>query len=172
MHLVAKSPISPTLAARRQDPPVPSFLKSETTSGIWSHVPTPLADRPAQYRPMPIIDFKSTASDADVSWADETEEAFPSTRTELTKERKEAKGEGGAEEKWRNVERLRKGKEASTRTTAAAKGERDETKGVKGKVLSRARRVAAPVPKMELRAKEGQSRPEFPDPLDLLSPPQ
>ncbi|KAL7336317.1 hypothetical protein BJY59DRAFT_67952 [Rhodotorula toruloides] len=61
--LVAESPLSPTLAARRQSP-LP-FLESETTSGIWTHVPTPLADRPTQYRAMPIINFESMASEAD-----------------------------------------------------------------------------------------------------------
>uniref|UniRef100_A0A0K3CQZ3 BY PROTMAP: gi/342319148/gb/EGU11098.1/ Pol-like protein [Rhodotorula glutinis ATCC 204091] n=1 Tax=Rhodotorula toruloides TaxID=5286 RepID=A0A0K3CQZ3_RHOTO len=46
MVLVGESPLSPTLAARRQEDPAPSFLESETTSGFWSHNPTPLDKRP------------------------------------------------------------------------------------------------------------------------------
>ncbi|EGU12008.1 Pol-like protein [Rhodotorula toruloides ATCC 204091] len=37
MNLVGESPLSPTIAARRQDHPTPSYLESEFTSGIWSH---------------------------------------------------------------------------------------------------------------------------------------
>ncbi|EMS18075.1 uncharacterized protein RHTO_07069 [Rhodotorula toruloides NP11] len=168
--LVAESPLSPTLAARRQSP-LP-FLESETTSGIWTHVPTPLADRPTQYRAMPIINFESMASEADKSWAVETEEAFPMTRSESKEERREPEVEGGEVDGWKKVEKSRKGKETATRATSTAKGEQGKKKGAKGKVLSRARRVAVLAPKKELRTKESQSRPESPDPLDLLSPSQ
>ncbi|BGO99550.1 hypothetical protein JCM10021v2_003225 [Rhodotorula toruloides] len=171
MNLVGESPLSPTIAARRQDHPTPSYLESEFTSGIWSHVPTPLHERPTQYRPMRIIDFKSTTSEADRSWADETEAEFPSTRTEAKKEKTEEGNEGGEEKKWKKVEKSRKGK-ASTRATTAAQGERAGEEGAKGKVMSRARQVAVPAAKEELRTKESQSRSESPDPLDLLSPSQ
>ncbi|BGP74074.1 RasGAP protein [Rhodotorula toruloides] len=172
MVLVAESPLSPKLVTRRKEAPSPSSLNSEPTSGFWSHVPTPLSERPTQYRPMPIIDFEPTSSEVDKSWVDKTEETFPVVRTDRKEDRRESEGEGGKEEKWKKVEKARKGKEASLRTTTAAQGERVGKEGAEGEVRSRARRVAAPAPKEELRAKESQSRPESPDPLDFLSPPQ
>ncbi|KAL7336602.1 hypothetical protein BJY59DRAFT_581454 [Rhodotorula toruloides] len=166
MHLVAESPLSPTLAARRQDVPAPSFLESKTTSGIWSHIPTPLADRPTQYRPMPIIDFESTANAADRSWADETEDEFPVVRA------KEVVGE--KKEEWRKVDRAKKGKGVrTTKTAPPVRSERGSEGEAKRRVTSRARRIAAPAPKEKsLSRGPSQSRSESPDPLDLLSPPQ
>ncbi|BGP11035.1 hypothetical protein JCM10049v2_006932 [Rhodotorula toruloides] len=108
MVLAGKSPLSPTLAARRQTPA--SFLESESTSGIWSHIPTPLAHRPTQYCPMPLIDFEPS-SEADGSWADQTKEEFPVAKA------KEEVGE--KKEEWRKVIWVKKGKEVRTTKTAA-----------------------------------------------------
>ncbi|GAA6058305.1 hypothetical protein NBRC10513_006940 [Rhodotorula toruloides] len=154
MVLVGESPLSPILATRRQEEPAPSFLDSESTSGIWSHIPTPLGDRATQYSKMLIISFEPTLSEAERSWSDETKEVFPLARTERKKEEeREAEGEGGEEDRWKKVEKSRKGREAPARTMTTAKGEQGEKTGAKGKVLSRARQVAVPAPKEELRRK-------------------
>ncbi|GAA6057998.1 hypothetical protein NBRC10513_007307 [Rhodotorula toruloides] len=156
MILVGESRLSPTLAARRQQsPPSPSL---EPSSPFWTRIPRPrpeLPTPPTQYANMPIIDFESTASEVDRLWADETKEAFPVGRTDQKEERRESEGEGGREEKWKKVEKVRKGKETLTRTTTATQGKCVGKEGAKGEVRSRARRVAAPAPKEEeLRVKE------------------
>ncbi|GAA6043786.1 hypothetical protein NBRC10512_004513 [Rhodotorula toruloides] len=163
MILVGNSPLSPTLAACRQSlkkdkifpslfPAFASFYPgflllptaSETTSGIWSHVPTPLANRPTQYRPMPIVDFEPTTSEAeggaDRSWADKTEAEFPIAK---------AKEEGGEKkEESRKVDRSKKGKEGkATRATLLAKNERGNEGEAKRSVPPRARRIVAPAQK-------------------------
>ncbi|GAA6032095.1 hypothetical protein NBRC10512_000404, partial [Rhodotorula toruloides] len=168
MLLVGDSPLSPTLAARRQSPS--PFLEFDTTSGIWSHVPTPLVDRPTQYRTMPIIDFESTPSEADKSWADETEEAFPVAKVVASMNKKERKGEKSEEEEkgWKKVEKgkLRKTKPLPPATKRASDG-KEEGK----RMATRARRIVQPKTEAFLRTKPSQSRPESPDPLDLLFPP-
>ncbi|PRQ72333.1 hypothetical protein AAT19DRAFT_9672 [Rhodotorula toruloides] len=148
MVLVGESPLSPTLAARRQEDPAPSFLESETTSGFWSHNPTPLDKRPTQYRPMPIIDFKPSLDEADRLWAVKTKEEFPMMKGKKEETRNELKGEKRQKEEGKKIDRSKEGK--AEKTTGAAtqrRGEQGVDVEVKRKVTTRARRLAAPVPK-------------------------
>ncbi|EMS22840.1 reverse transcriptase [Rhodotorula toruloides NP11] len=109
MNLADDSPLSPTLAARRQDASAPPYLESEPTSGIWSHIPSPLADRPTQYRAMPIIEFESTPSEANQSWADETEKAFPTSKAAVVTsgKRRESEEEKSEGKEWRTVGKVK-----------------------------------------------------------------
>ncbi|GAA6058148.1 hypothetical protein NBRC10513_004921 [Rhodotorula toruloides] len=171
MHLIAESPLSPTIAARHQDAPAPSFPESEPTSGIWLHIPLPCPDplTPTQYAKMPIIEFELTSSEADMSWAGETEEAF-SMVTNVREKEKEGEEREGEEKEWRRAgkAKVRETKPPPVATRGASGG-----RGLEGKrTTSRARRVVRPKTKEILRTKPSQSRSESPDPLDLLSPTQ
>ncbi|BGO91185.1 hypothetical protein NBRC10512v2_003453 [Rhodotorula toruloides] len=152
MNIAGESPLSPTLAARRQETPAPTYPESESTSGIWSHIPTPLADRQTQYRPMPIIEFKSTASETDRSWADQTEEEFPMPAVMTSgKASGKAREDEAREEEEKEWKKVGKGKTRETRPPAAAAKGASDGKDESRKMTTRARRVAQPRAKAFLR---------------------
>ncbi|BGO91184.1 hypothetical protein NBRC10512v2_003452 [Rhodotorula toruloides] len=152
MNIAGESPLSPTLAARRQETPAPTYPESESTSGIWSHIPTPLADRQTQYRPMPIIEFKSTASETDRSWADQTEEEFPMPAVMTSgKASGKAREDEAREEEEKGWKKVGKGKTRETRPPAAAAKGASDGKDESRKMTTRARRVAQPRAKAFLR---------------------
>ncbi|KAJ8294879.1 putative RNA-directed DNA polymerase from transposon BS [Rhodotorula toruloides] len=168
MNIAGESPLSPTLAARRQETPAPTYPESESTSGIWSHIPTPLADRQTQYRPMPIIEFKSTASETDRSWADQTEEEFPMPAVMTSgKASGKAREDEEREEEEKGWKKVGKGKTRETRPPAAAAKGASDGKDESRKMTTRARRVAQPRAKAFLRTNpiSRPPRPPLPSPI-------